>query len=216
MSTYSIFWAISLSLFIGAIGFPIPENPVLMGGGYAIFTQMSPPLISIVFWFLAILLGDCILFAISHWFFTRPKLAAFLKRTFSEKRLLSYQESFDSLGGWTLFLARFTYGIRAVAYIAAGAARYPWKKFLLVDGFSVAIQVAIFVGIGYFAGEKVEWAQATSEKIVLLLAVIAFASILITWAASVFMRRLSKRKRARLKERPESASEDSGSHVNYS
>ena len=85
-----------------------------------------------------------------------------------------------------------------------------------MDGLSVAIQVAIFVGIGYFAGEKIEWAQATSEKIVVLLAVIAFASILITWLASVFMRRLSKRKRLHIKERAESESDDSGSHVNYS
>jgi membrane protein DedA with SNARE-associated domain len=69
-----------------------------------------------------------------------------------------------------------------------------------VDGLSVAIQVIIFVGIGYFAGEKVEWAHATSEKIVLLLAVIAFASILITWVASVFMRRLSARKQVQPKK----------------
>lgn len=213
MSTYSIFWAVSLSLFLGAIGFPIPENPVLMGGGYAIFRQMSPPLVSIVFWFLTIVSGDCILFAVSHWFFTRPRLAAFLRRTFSEKRLVSYQQTFDSLGGWTLFLSRFTFGIRAVAYIAAGAARYPWKKFLLVDGLSVAIQVIIFVGIGYFAGEKVEWAQATTEKIVLLLAVIAFASILITWIASVFMRKLSARKRVQHEEQADSETQEPTSHA---
>ena len=172
---------------------PIPENPLLMGGGYAIFEQLSPPLLSILFWFLAILLGDAILFAISHWFFTRPALAERLKRYFGEDRLTTYQKTFASLGGWTLFLARFTYGIRAVAYIAAGAARYPWRKFLFVDGLSVAIQVILFVGIGYFAGEQIEWAQATGEKVVLLLGIIALISILVTWAATVFMRRLSSR-----------------------
>lgn len=193
MGTYSIFWAIAGSLFLGAIGLPIPENPLLMGGGYAIFEQLSPPLLSILFWTLAILLGDAILFAVSHWFFKLPALAERLKRYFGEDRLTSYQKTFESLGGWTLFLARFTYGIRAVAYIAAGAARYPWRKFLIVDGLSVAIQVILFVGIGYFAGEQIEWAQATGEKVVLLLGIIALISILVTWAATVFMRRLSSR-----------------------
>jgi membrane protein DedA with SNARE-associated domain len=43
MSIRSVFWAIALSLFVGALGFPIPENPILMGGGYVIFKQVSPP-----------------------------------------------------------------------------------------------------------------------------------------------------------------------------
>jgi hypothetical protein len=43
MSIRSVFWAIALSLFVGALGFPILENPILMGGGYVIFKQVSPP-----------------------------------------------------------------------------------------------------------------------------------------------------------------------------
>ena len=194
MSSYSVFFAIAGSLFLGAIGLPIPENPILMGGGYAIFEQLSPLLPSLLFWFLVIIFGDAILFAISHWFFTRPTLANRLKKYFGEDKLTSYQKTFAALGGWTLFLARFTFGIRAVAYIAAGAARYPWRKFLIVDGLSVAIQVILFVGIGYFAGEQIEWAHATGEKVVLLLGIIALISLLVTWIATVFLRRLSSRK----------------------
>ena len=195
MRTYSVFWAIAGSLFLGAIGLPIPENPILMGGGYAIFERLSPPLMSPLFWFLVILCGDSLLFAVSHWFFTRPALANRLKRYFGEERLTSYQETFAALGGWTLFLARFTFGIRSVAYIAAGAARYPWRKFLVVDGLSVAIQVIVFVGIGYFAGEKIGWAHDTGKKVVILLGIIALISILATWMTRVFMRKLSSRKK---------------------
>jgi len=57
MSIRSVFWAIALSLFVGALGFPIPENPILMGGGYAIFNQVSPPAASLGLWFVAIVAG---------------------------------------------------------------------------------------------------------------------------------------------------------------
>ena len=74
MTIRSVFWAIALSLFVGALGFPIPENPILMGGGYAIFNQVSPPAASLGFWYVAIVAGDTVLFAIAYWFFNRPAL----------------------------------------------------------------------------------------------------------------------------------------------
>lgn len=191
MSIRSVFWAITLSLFVGAMGFPIPENPILMGGGYAIFNQLSPPAASLGLWYLAIITGDAALFAISYWFFNRPRLAAFLKRSVGAKRLESYQRAFASRGGWTLFLARFTFGIRAVAYIAAGAAHYSWRRFLFADGLSVAVQVCLFVGIGYFAGNKVEWADETRENIVILIGVFALISLAAAWMSKLIIRKIS-------------------------
>jgi len=35
---------------------------------------------------------------------------------------------------------------------------------LAVDGVSVTIQVLLFVGIGYYAGERTKWAQTTGER----------------------------------------------------
>ena len=193
MSIRSVFWAITISLFVGALGFPIPENPILMGGGYALFQQISPPVASLVIWYLAIVSGDTILFAIAYWFFNRPTLSAFLKRTVGAKRLEQYQKVFASRGGWTLFLARFTFGLRAVAYIAAGAARYSWRRFLVVDSISVAVQVILFVGIGYFAGERVQWTDETGERILILIGVFAFISLVATWMSAFITRKISNR-----------------------
>jgi len=193
MSIRSVFWAIALSLFVGALGFPIPENPILMGGGYAIFKQISPPVASLGLWYVAIVTGDAVLFAIAYWFFNRPTLSAFLKRSLGAKRLESYQKAFASRGGWTLFLARFTFGIRAVAYVAAGAAHYSWRRFLIVDGISVAVQVVFFVGIGYFAGEQVQWTNETGERIIILIGIFAFISLVATWMSAVIVRKISSR-----------------------
>jgi membrane protein DedA with SNARE-associated domain len=189
MNIKSVFWAITLTLFLGAMGLPIPENPVLMGGGYAIFKKISPPMASLGIWYFAIWLGDAILFGVAYWFFTRPGMARFLTRYVGKKRFQAYRLAFAAKGGWTLFLARFTFGIRAVAYVAAGAAHYSWKRFLVVDGISVAIQVLLFVGIGYFAGEKIDWAQDTGEKLVLILGLLALITLIITWICTYLLRK---------------------------
>ncbi|UCF57147.1 MAG: hypothetical protein JSW15_01290 [Deltaproteobacteria bacterium] len=66
-------------------------------------------------------------------------------------------------------------------------------RFLVVDGLSVAIQVLMFVGMGYYAGEKIEWAEATGTKIALLLSIAAISTLIFTWIYAALMRRVSNR-----------------------
>jgi len=189
----SAFWAITILLFLGGLGIPVPENPALMGGGYVLHRHLSPPVVSLFIWYLAIMLGDSLLFASSYWLFTRPTLSELLDRYVGRKRLEEYRTTFAGRAGWTLFLARFTFGIRALVYLAAGAARYPWQRFLAVDGVSVAVQVLLFVGIGFYAGERTTWAQSTGEKIALLLGICALGGIVVSYISSILLRKLSNR-----------------------
>jgi membrane protein DedA with SNARE-associated domain len=190
MNIESVFWAITLTLFLGALGLPLPENPILIGGGYAMFRDVVSPT-SVWSWYLAILLGDTILFAVAYWFFQHPRIAALLRRLAGARRLATYQKAFTSRGALTLFLARFTFGLRAVAYVAAGAARYPWKKFLAADGISVAVQVVMFTGIGYYAGDRVEWARTAGDRIIIVLGCLALLTIIVTWISTLIVRKLT-------------------------
>jgi membrane protein DedA with SNARE-associated domain len=126
LKVHSYLWVITVVLFVGGVGLPIPENPVLIGGGYAIHTHACPTTISLCLWFSAITSGDFFLFAVARWLFTRPTLLSFLTRHVGKKKkkLQTYQAAFANRACWTLFFARFTFGLRAIAYLAAGAARY--------------------------------------------------------------------------------------------
>ena len=188
----SVFWAIAVLLFLGGIGVPVPENPALMGGGYALHKHLSPPLVSLFVWYLAIMIGDSLLFASAYWLFTRPKLSEILARYVGGKRVEEYRSAFTGRAGWALFFARFTFGIRALVYLAAGAARYPWRRFLAIDGLSVAIQVLLFVGLGYYAGERTKWAQSTGEKIAFLLFLFAAVGIIVSYLSSIILKYLSQ------------------------
>jgi membrane protein DedA with SNARE-associated domain len=193
MNVRSVIWVIALTLFLGGVGVPLPENPILLGGGYAIHKQISPPISSLCLWFLAILCGDLLLFAVAYWICTRPAISTRLRRYVGKRRLERYERALEYWGSLVLFLARFTFGLRAVAYIVAGAARYSWLRFMVVDGLGVAIQVLLFVGIGYYAGGRIEWARATGERITLLVSIFALFTILVTWLFSATMKRLSTR-----------------------
>ena len=197
----SAFWAIAILLFLGGLGIPIPENPALMGGGYALHRHLSPPVASLFVWYLAIMAGDLLLFASSYWLFTRPTLSGLLDRYVGRKRLKEYQMTFAGRAGWTLFLARFTFGIRALVYLAAGAARYPWQRFLAVDGVSVAVQVLLFVGIGFYAGERTKWAETTGQKVALILGICALGGILVSYISSILLRKLSTRNKEQREEK---------------
>jgi membrane protein DedA with SNARE-associated domain len=193
LKVQSALWAIAILLFLGGLGIPVPENPALMGGGYVLHRHLSPPVTSLFVWYLAIMLGDSLLFASSYWLFTRPTLSELLDRYVGRKRLEKYRTTFALRAGWTLFLARFTFGIRALVYLAAGAARYPWQRFFAVDGASVAVQVLLFVGIGFYAGERTKWAETTGEKVALILAICALGGIVVSFIFSVLLRKLSAR-----------------------
>ena len=192
MKVTSVTWVIAVALFFGGLGLPIPENPLLLGGGYAIFEKISPSVSSLFVWWFAIVCGDVLLFAAAHWVFTRHTTSRLLGRYLSEGRLKKYRTAVAYRGALILFLARFTFGLRAVAYVAAGMAHYPWPRFLAADGLSVAIQVLLFVGIGYYAGERVEWARATGEEVALWLGIFVLVVALATLLASAILKRISR------------------------
>jgi membrane-associated protein len=193
-ATHSVLWGISLSLFAGGLGVPVPENPLLIAGGYAIYQKICPPVMGIIIWCAALILGDAALFLLMRWLFSRPSLSALMNRLVRPDKLERYKRAFSRHGGWTLFLARFTFGIRAVAYVAAGAAGYPFRKFLAVDGVSVGLQILLFIGIGYYGSGQIEWAKAAAHEIAILLTIFALLSVLASVAASLLIKRFAERK----------------------
>jgi membrane protein DedA with SNARE-associated domain len=191
--THSVLWGITLSLFAGGLGVPVPENALVIAGGYAIYKGLCPAVVAVALWSTALILGDATLFLLMRWFFSRPSLSMLMKRLVKPDKLEQYKRAFSRHGGWTLFLARFTFGIRAVAYVAAGAADYPFRRFLAVDGVSVGLQILLFIGIGYYGSERIEWAKAAVHEIAILLTIFALLSILVSVAASLLIKQLSKR-----------------------
>ena len=48
-ATNSVLWGITLSLYAGGSGVPVPENALLIAGGYSLYQEICPPAAGVYF-----------------------------------------------------------------------------------------------------------------------------------------------------------------------
>lgn len=148
---------IALTLFVAGLGVPIPEDiPLIFGGAMAGMGKINVWIhlaISMAF----ILIGDSCLFFIGRRIgrSSQGGMGRWSRLITPERRekVVNY---FDRYGSWTVFFGRFVAGIRAAVYLTAGAAGFPFWRFLLLDALAAAVSVPVWIWLGYTFGENWE------------------------------------------------------------
>lgn len=123
-----------------------------------------------------------VLHRIERWFKVSPALLARLEHYFehhSAKILIGF---------------KFVVGLRLATLIAAGIARMPFRKFLALNIFSIALWTLLFGGIGYFFGENYKRISATFEQvgIVFVLLIIGLVALEVVAGKKYTKKYLSK------------------------
>src|SRR5947209_6330638 len=138
-------------------GIPVPgETAVLLSGflsseaGKHIFKL--PLVIGLAF--VAAILGDNMGFWLGRrW--ARPRLQEGKRFLFLTPRTLAMAEDyFHRFGSWTIFMARFIFGLRVVGALAAGTAGMPWPRFLVANAGGALAWSTTMSLLGYFFGEN--------------------------------------------------------------
>ncbi|QOV88599.1 DedA family protein [Humisphaera borealis] len=146
-------WMVFGLLFLCGLGFPLPEEIPIMAAGYFIGTgRMGWALTCVLAW-CGIIAGDCIL----YWFgrryglnITRIKLVG---KHFTKERILKAEHLFERWGVWVVAIGRLISGVRGVMCVAAGAIKYNFVKFLIVDGLAALVSGGIFIFLGWWLGK---------------------------------------------------------------
>jgi len=179
--------AIFLVVILGNMGFPIPEETVLILAGFLVWHgQLYLPLVlavgvlsatigdNIGYW-LGRELGRRALERYGHWVWITPE------------RLDATQRFVLRFGAWGVFLARFVPGLRFLAGPVAGATGLPPWAFLVANICGALLYVPIAVGVGYVIGygfgeyiAQIERLAGDFERLVLLVAV-TVGAILLAW-----------------------------------
>lgn len=146
---YPILW---LSVFIGAIGLPLPNTLVLLAvGAFAALGDFNFALLVIVA-LSAFVMGD----NVSYWIGRRwgSKVLRWM-----EGRLIKFQTLersrvyFDRLGGWAIFSSRFLVSALGGAInLLAGAELYPYRRFLAYDIAGEVVGTLLLLTLGYIFG----------------------------------------------------------------
>ena len=156
---------VAVVFFICGLGFPLPEEIVMVAAGYVCFAGLADLAPMVATCFGAILCGDLVPFLLGRIFGVRLLRIRPMRILVNRRRLSSFDRWFRKRGDLVIFFARFLPGLRIVAYFAAGTMRMSVARFILLDVIGIAVVVPIFVGIGYSSGEYIDEAIAKVTQI---------------------------------------------------
>jgi len=155
--------AIFLILIGGIVGFPVPDQLLLVVSGYLVLTKtlsLAPTL------FVAVLGSIC---GITLSYLLGRSSGSYLaKARFAAGRLDSARNWFERFGGWALVFGYFIPGIRNLIGFTSGTMRLRLRFFAPYAYSGAIISSLTCVGAGYFLGSRASLAMASVGRLGLL------------------------------------------------
>ena len=181
MAPYVARWGyllVAVTVVLGNLGAPVPEETILLVGGYFAAKGMLNLWGLIPTAILSATGGDSLGYWLGHWGGRRflrqhgPALGV------TPKHLLRAEEYFERYGPWTIFVARFIAGLRFMAGPLAGAFGMPFTRFLPYNLAGAVVYCSAIVSIAYFSAP-------VFDRAVHLIALANWASALLALAAGL-------------------------------
>ncbi len=172
--------ALFLLLLIAGVGVPLPEEIVLIVGGYLAYQGDLPLWTTMWVLFVGIMVSDMLGYAIGRryggWVYTH--ILGHWK--FSARVAKRAEHYFDRYGEAVVFFSRVFSGIRTVVPLLAGHFKFDFKKFLIFDIAATVPWTIALVGASYALGHGLDLITEIAEvkRTVYALVAIAFVAYL--------------------------------------
>jgi membrane protein DedA with SNARE-associated domain len=187
ISEYS-YLGVFLFLIACGLGFPVPEEVSLVGGGYAIYlddpNSWPKVILMVAVAMTGVLTGDVMLYFIGRRVGERPEKVPIIGRHLNEKRMRRARAMFRKHGAKAVFFGRFLFGIRAVTFFVSGSMRVPLVTFIVMDGLAALLTVPASVILAWWFGGSLNQAFeyiGRLDRAVLLFVGASVVVIGITW-----------------------------------
>ncbi|MFY0569170.1 DedA family protein [Archangium lansingense] len=147
--------AVFLLLVLCGVGVPLSEELVMITGGLVVAHSGASLMTMVLAAYLGIVVGDSALYRIGRSLgprvFSHPKMAKML----TPARIELLQKMFARRGAVAVFLARFLPGLRAPAFLLAGATGLPYRQFVLADATAAWVPALGMTWLGFRFGPQV-------------------------------------------------------------
>lgn len=194
------------------LGFPMPEEVALIGGGYAVYVNApeSWPKVALMVAvaMLGVLVGDALLWYIGRRVGETPEKVPVIGRHLTPRRMRRARALFRRHGAKAVFFGRFLFGIRAVTFFVSGSLRVPLYVFLLMDGLAALLTVPISVILAWHFGGELQSAFEAIGRLDRIVLIGCGVALLV--AVLVFLRH---RKQALLVKDAKLVAEESRSEI---
>jgi membrane protein DedA with SNARE-associated domain len=182
---------IFLVLFAAGLGVPIPEELPIAAAAALASQGIVRWWIALPVCIVAVVAGDVVLYWVGHHWGERILEWRLVRRILTKRRETKLLDGYRRHGVKIVFTARHIMGLRAAAFLTAGIAKFPFWKFLAVDGGAALVSVPIGFGLAHALTEQLyHLARETHrwERWLILLGLLA----VVGWLAYVLNRRMKK------------------------
>lgn len=178
---------IPVLMIAAGLGFPLPEEIILVFTGYLAYANPETHHIGLLFaaCVASILLGDLIPFLLGRIFGPKILKIRLVRTWMHTERLARLNAFFEKHGRLTILLARFITGVRTPAFFSAGTMRMGILRFLIMDGIGAVIGSALFIWIGHISGAKIDividWIHRTERGLLILVIAASVGLVFYLW-----------------------------------
>ena len=179
---------IFLVLLLAGLGVPIPEEVPIVAAGVLAHQEVVHWWLALPVCLVGVLLGDTILYAAGRRWGEQILASRIARRVLTPERAAMLQERYHQHGVKIIFVCRHLMGIRAGAFVMAGAVGIPFWRFLVANTAAALLSVSFAFGLAYFFTDQVVQLMADVHRVerwLMLLAVTAVAG----WLAVIAWRR---------------------------
>jgi len=142
-------------LILGGLGFPFPEDGVLIITGLLIAHGVIKLVPAFFVIYPSLLIADFTLYSIGRKYGRMIVEHRRFSKIVSPATLVRFEERFTRWGVLTVFLGRHFAGFRAPIFVIAGILRISRIKFLVADGLSAILTISFALSLGYFGGNSI-------------------------------------------------------------
>ncbi|MCO6504049.1 MAG: DedA family protein [Snodgrassella sp.] len=175
--------AVFFVLVICGFGIPIPEDVTLVAGGVIAGLGHANAHIMLAVGMAGVLVGDSLMFVLGKLYGDRILRFKFVQRLLTPARYAQVQDKFSRYGNRVLFVGRFLPGLRAPIFLTAGiSGNVSILKFLIMDTLAALISVPVWVYLGEYGAENVDWLMRKVHQFQAgLYVVIAFGALVLLY-----------------------------------
>ena len=174
-------------LVLGVIGFPFPEDAILILCGFLIASGVVKPAPALIVVASGMLMTDYFLYYVGRKYGRKVVAHRRFRKIISARREVRLEKIFRRWGVLAILLGRHLVGLRSQIFLVAGILRMPRARFVLADAASSIVTMTIMVGAGYWGGSTLDLIKKDMEEaqyaLIILIAIIAVA--LLIWRIAV-------------------------------
>jgi membrane protein DedA with SNARE-associated domain len=182
---------IFLVLFAAGLGVPIPEELPIAAAAALASQAVVRWWIALPVCIVAVVAGDVVLYWVGHHWGERILEWRLVRRILTKSRETKLLDGYRRHGVKIVFTARHIMGLRAAAFLTAGIAKFPFWKFLAVDGGAALVSVPIGFGLAHALTEQLYHLARDAhrwDRWLMLLGLLAAVG----WLAYLLNRRMKK------------------------